>query len=193
MSRSTALWLALAAFPAWAADPAEAERTLDRGRLELGSAVSFTLARLEGAPESATFLNLPVRLGYFVTKRLELEAELGLSVVEFEETETSWTGSAQALYHFGSGRVLPYVMAGGGIGDGVDVIGLVAGGGEDGTIPHVLVGAGVKAFVGSRVAFRTEYRYRHHWIDLDLPPHAASSGSDYDVHRLSVGISVFFR
>lgn len=58
---------------------------------------------------------------------------------------------------------------------------------------HALVGVGLKAFVSSRVAFRTEYRYRHHWVPEDLPPFGFTSGSDLDVHRLSVGLSVFFR
>lgn len=67
------LWVPLAA-PVWAEDPAAAERTLDKGRLELSTAASFTLARQEGNDEYTTILNVPMRLGFFATRRLELEA-----------------------------------------------------------------------------------------------------------------------
>ena len=91
--------------------------------------------------------------------------------------------AGSALYHFlPQARLVPFLIAGGGIGNGLVLRGTVDGEG-DGTALSWHAGAGVKARVGDAAAFRIEYRLTHgmdSWLRLDD-------------HRVLIGLSVFVR
>jgi opacity protein-like surface antigen len=172
------------------------ERGLSRGMLELSTAASFASTKESGDDESLTLLNVPVRVGYFVTRSLSFEGELGFSHLQFDDQEDSSTGilaSALALYHFRpASRTTPFLLAGAGVGNSFEYFGLLYD--ADKTIKAVHVGAGIKTLLGRRAAFRAEYRFTHSWGTKETRFDSMTFKDEdrIDTHRLFVGISVFF-
>ncbi len=96
--------------------------------------------------------------------------------------------SGHLLCHFQpAARTTPFLLAGAGIGNGREILGVVADSGT--TIKAFHAGGGIKTFLSRRAAIRLEYRFTH------------ASGSDngdpfrdatrVNTHRVFVGISVF--
>jgi hypothetical protein len=171
----------------------ETERTLERGRVELSTAASFNSTRGEGEDESYSVLNLPARVGWFATRRVELEGEVLLSHFSGDgDGETGVVGSGRVLYHFGDGaRVAPFVFAGGGIGNAAELLGHAVDAAR--TVRHWELGAGVKFFAGPRAAFRLDYRFARFAVAADDDFEFDLGGDHTNTHRVFAGISLFLR
>jgi hypothetical protein len=188
----------LSILAALASAPVRAEdtlRTIDKGRVELSTAASFNVFTSNDANDSVTVVELPLRIGYFVTRRAELEGELLYSHFgsdNDDDANDGFQGSARLLWHFGSQRTLPFVFAGGGIGNAMPLGNLLIEV-EDTTLKHAEVGAGIKAFVGERAALRAEYRFRHYFGDGRRDFFGLEDGPGGNEHRLFVGLAVFLR
>ncbi len=169
----------------------ETEPTLERGRIEFSTAASFNSIRGEGEDESYNVLNIPARVGWFATRRVELEGELLLSHFSGDgEGETGIIGAGRVLYHFGDGeRVAPFVFAGGGIGNAAELLGHAID--AERTMRHWELGAGVKVFAGPRAALRLDYRFARFSAGDDAV--FGPSGEDTNTHRVFAGISLFSR
>lgn len=169
------------------------ERALEKGRVELSTAASFASTRSEGESESANVLNVPLRVGWFVSRQAEIEGELLLSHFSSGgDSSTGVIGSGRVLYHFGGGaRTVPFVFAGGGVGNAAELLNLALD--VDRTVSHWEVGAGIKTFVGSRAAFRLEYRFARFSAQGARDFVFDSGGTHADTHRVFAGISLFFR
>jgi len=187
-----------AAGPQPASAPAEESISpLRRGAVELSTAASFSSISDSGDEGSVSILNLPLRVGYMVTRRLELEAEGQLSRVSYDnDSLTGHQLGGHALYHFGEGRVVPFVLAGASFGDSADFFGVLTGD-EDQTITSLRAGAGVKAFLGRRAAFRAEYRFLRYSLKesrFDFESVAEREETIHPTqHRFFAGLSIFFR
>jgi opacity protein-like surface antigen len=175
-----------AATAAGADEAADKERTIARGRVEFSTGLSLSSLHEGSDSDSYTILNVPLRVGYFVSRRAELEGETLFTVYNSDaDTSTGAVFSGRALYHFGDGAVHPFVSAGGGVGNSAEFLGVAYD--ADRTIKHYEFGAGIKTFAGSRGAFRLEYRYTHYSGD------ARAFAGGLANHRVLAGVSLFFR
>ena len=177
--------------PGWASP-------LRKGAVELSTAASFTSSSEgeEDDDDSISLLNVPLRLGVLVTRRLELEAEGQLSSISYEgDSITGYQLGGHALYHFGEGRVVPFLLVGAGIGDSADFFGVLVDD-SDQTITSLRAGAGIKAFLGRHAAFRAEYRFVRYSLDaerFDFDSQAPRFETIHPTqHRVFTGISLFF-
>jgi hypothetical protein len=188
-----------AAGPQPASAPAdESINPLRRGAVELSTAASFSSSSSSDGDDegSVSVLNVPLRVGYMVIRRLELEAEGQLTHVSYDDD--SLTGhqlGGHALYHFGEGKVVPFILAGASVGDSADFFGLLVGG-EDQTITSLRAGAGFKAFLGRRAAFRAEYRFLRYSLKESTFDFESAAEREETVHptqhRFFAGLSIFF-
>ena len=76
--------------------------------------------------------------------------------------------------------------------NGLELAGLLFD--SDRTVSHWELGAGVTAFVGSRAAFRVEYRFtRASWSAGADEYYGYEPDTSATTHRVFTGISLFFR
>jgi opacity protein-like surface antigen len=171
---------------------AEEPTGVHKGSVELSTAasVSFTQAPGDGN-DDLTVIQLPLRVGYFITDRIGLEGEILLSHLDSgdEDASTGFVGSASFAFHFSpKARTTVFLLAGGGAGNGVELATLAAD--TDTTVTTLHAGLGLKTFLGHRAALRVEYRFTHYSGD---EPELFSPSTDLDSHKLLFGFSVFFR
>jgi hypothetical protein len=183
--------------PAPARPDVASSEPLARGRVELSTGVSLTQQTAE--MQSYTLLNVPVRVGAMLDRRFELEAELLLTFTrrgfgDLGSSETGLTGAVHGLYHVGSGRTAPFLLAGAGYGDATSVENVAFTGG----LWLVRVGAGVRSFFGRHAALRAEYRFTRESGDFkaecNLPGGCGSVPGRVTIHdhAVLVGISLWF-
>jgi hypothetical protein len=91
--------------------------------------------------------------------------------------------------------VVPFLLAGAGVGDSPGFFGLLLGD-DDQTITSLRAGAGIKAFLGRRAAFRAEYRFVRHSLEgVRFDPVTFDERVETihpTQHRLFTGISLVF-
>jgi hypothetical protein len=175
--------------------PAQAqteESPLAQGRVELSTAASFHAFDDGASDETATILNLPARVGWFATRQVELEGELALTRFSGgDESETGIRGTGRVLYHFGGNeRVAPFVFAGVGVGNAVELVNLAVD--SEQTVTHWEAGAGIKVFAGRRAALRLDYRFARFSSDDEGGRFSSGDGSTLNIHRVFAGLSLFF-
>ncbi len=160
-------------------------------KFELGTAFSFQSMHQEGW--DSTWWNFPFRLGYFLTNWLEVEPEVILSKTDYYDdypNEWSYLANLDVLAHFSvSGRVLPFVLAGAGFGNGVPARGFVIGSSEQ-RATVLNFGAGLKVFVVSFGAIRVEYRFTR--FSVTYPSYPEAETTKGGMHQIFLGVSVFF-
>ncbi|HEX6740031.1 MAG TPA: outer membrane beta-barrel protein [Vicinamibacteria bacterium] len=186
--------LSAAALPARADD--EGRGGLAAGRVELSTAASFTNLKEGGGDESFTVLSVPLRVGYLVTKNFGLEGEVLATHVDFggddSDNGTGALFSANALYHFNpEGRTSPFLLVGGGVGNAEEFLNIAYK--ADRTVTAFHAGAGVKAFLNRRAALRLEYRFSRYSGGERSTGFFTSEDPSTSLHKVLVGISVFFR
>jgi opacity protein-like surface antigen len=154
---------------------------------EVGGSFSFASFKFSGDTESTTVFNLPVRLGYYIWKGLEIEPEI--MYTKFEGSDAGYLLSANFAYNFklpSTANIIPFVLAGVGFGNGFSFAGIVEGDTSMNAFVYQF-GAGAKFLVGSSAAFRAEYRFQHNELsETGFPSETISS------HQILVGISIFF-
>jgi opacity protein-like surface antigen len=179
--------------------PARADETpggLAAGRVELSTAASFTNFKEGGDDESFTVISVPLRVGYLVTRSLALEGEVLATHVDFggddSDNGTGVLFSANALYHFNpEGRVAPFLLLGGGVGNAEEFLNIAYKADRTVTVFHA--GAGLKTFFSRRAALRLEYRFTHFSGGERSTDFFVRDEASTDLHKVMVGISVFFR
>ncbi|MGA2363016.1 MAG: outer membrane beta-barrel protein [Candidatus Aminicenantales bacterium] len=169
-------------------------------KFEFSTAFSFESIKFGTGTDwyKVSFFNVPVRLGYFIWKGLEFEPELMLTAQHesysggYTYNQTGWLLSGNLLYNFKlnkSPRLLPFILAGFGFGNGVPYAGYVEkyDVGAKATFPNL--GVGLKYLFGNIAALRLEYRYRHERIKV------TSEGTYVEkvtLNGLFLGLSLFF-
>jgi hypothetical protein len=156
----------------------------EKKKWEFSTALSFTSFSQSGG-YSQSVLNIPLTVGYFVWKGLEIQPEIMLT--KFKGDDAAFLASLNLAYNFlMQKKLVPYVLAGFGLGNGFSYVGIVEG--SSGTHATALnFGAGAKYLVGTAAAFRAELRYSHyHFTESGFTPF------NYNSFQFFTGISLFF-
>lgn len=145
-----------------------------------------------GDGETETIINLPIRIGFFVFKGLEIEPELFFTIPE-ESEDIGYIILGNLSYNFKiSKNLMLFVLGGGGFGNGQRLFGIVWDNDMDVSVYNF--GAGIKYLVGDSAALRIEYRHTKYsgettetswwgtWTDK----------LDRTDNNILIGISIFF-
>lgn len=156
----------------------------EKKKWEFSTALSFTSISQSGG-YNQTVLNIPVTVGYFVWRGLEIQPEIMLT--KFKGSDAAFLVNLNAAYNFPMHKqFVPYVLAGLGLGNGFSYVGIVNGDSDVHSFALNL-GGGVKYLVGTAAALHAEVRYTHyHFTETGFP------SFNYDVFQLFTGISLFF-
>lgn len=133
-----------------------------KGKIELSTAVSAQVLAANG--QTDFLINIPVRVGGFVSEEFLIEGETILTLPE--DVDASYVFSALASYHIPTeGNVTPFFLAGFGFTNSFHVAGLLTVGdlGETATVFNG--GVGFKSFFSEGAALRVEYRYQRFIFD----------------------------
>lgn len=142
----------------------------------------------------STFMTLALRYGVFIYRGLEFEPEIHWTSLEDIKPALSLHGNL--AYNFNvpqsqdKPRVMPFVLAGYGIGNAVPFsLSLCAPSSDSWNIGVLNLGAGLKAFVTENAALRVEYRYqRYAWSE----EYGYSKTENTEAfHNIFFGFSVF--
>jgi OOP family OmpA-OmpF porin len=151
-------------------------------RFEFSTSASVWTYKYNGE-DTYTWINIPLRIGFFVHKGWEIEPELFLTI---PTNETQYTGVlflGNISYNFnGSKKFHPFIIGGAGIGNGPETLSFVND--WEQTFTAINVGAGVKYFVGDSAAIRVEYRFIRY-----LTKYGSDNRTDNNIY---FGVSIFF-
>lgn len=151
-------------------------------KFEFSTSASFWNIKYKDEVDSTTMFNLSLRLGLFIYKGFEIEPELFLTIPEDGE-DTGCLFLGNLTYNFNvSGKVVPFLLAGVGYGNGLRFFSWVWD--IDEGITALNFGGGIKYIIGNSAAIRIEYRFTKY------------SGEDdwYDRtdNNAFLGLSIFF-
>jgi hypothetical protein len=153
-------------------------------KYELGTAVSFSVFKFSGSSDSESILTMPVRFGYYVWKGLEIEPELML--IKFEGSDLTYNLNANLAYNFKTaGKIVPFVLAGAGVGNAF-AVGPYMEGGEGLSAFLLNFGAGAKFLFGNSGALRMEYRFTRNRLSDE------GVSENLNTHCVLIGVSLFF-
>ncbi len=192
MQRSCVLVLAavllLACSAAAAAEPTPALR-----KVEFSSALSFQSVAVDGAGRSTEFWNIPLRVGVFLTRWLEVEPELMLTKVDYSSyVDEPWSYLASlnvAANFLRPKRAVPFVLAGAGFGNGFPLMGTISGS-SDYDVFAMNLGGGLKYFVIPAAALRLEYRFSH--FRVSYTEFGEQLKTSMSLHQILIGVSLMF-
>lgn len=151
---------------------------------ELGIGFDYSSVKSSGSTEAFDILTIPLRLGYYLWKGLEVEPELFLMKVE--DSDMGYLFNLNGVYNFKTASSFrPFLLVGVGITNGVKIGYLMEADNEfNGFVFNA--GAGLKYLVGNAAAIRFEYRYLHNRLkDMDIT-------ENFNSHQFLIGVSVFF-
>jgi Outer membrane protein beta-barrel domain len=154
-------------------------------KFEFSTAFSFSNFKFSGDADSTTVWSLPLRVGYFVWKGLEIEPEVIL--LKFSHEDASYNMNGNLSYNFNaSGQLKLFLLAGAGFGNGITV-GPIVEGSTSTNATLLNFGGGVKYVIGNSGAFRVEYRFTRNRLSKgDLEP------ATVNLHQFFIGVSLFF-
>lgn len=161
----------------------KAQSILTRRTLEASVSASFQLFSENDNTE--TFINIPLRLGFFITPRWEVEAEF--AITKPQSGDAGYILSGLLSYNFRTpGGIMPFAFAGYGVTNSIPVItNNVVANIPDATLGVLSLGGGVKIPIGSKAALRSEYRFQN------FTGSQGNADIDFQVHSLFTGISLF--
>jgi hypothetical protein len=146
----------------------------------------------ENGGETNTSINIPLRIGYYIFRGLEIEPEFLLTIPE-ESEDTGYFILVNLVYNFkASEKLMPFVLAGGGYGNGYTAYSLVFD--WDMGVTALNAGAGIKYLVGDSAALRIEYRFTK-YSGEEVKSYTWGSYTeeiDRTDNNILVGISLFF-
>lgn len=135
-----------------------------KGKIELSTAVSAQI--LAGNGQIDYIINIPVRVGGFVSEEFLIEGETILTLPEDEDA--SYVLSALASYHIPTlGKVKPFFLGGIGFSNSFHLAGLLTIGDLGETATVLNGGVGFKSFFSEGAALRVEYRYQRFIFDRE--------------------------
>jgi len=158
-----------------------------KNKIELS--VAGSLQSHVSSGQSVQFLNIPLRVGFFFTPGLELEAEGIITVIDADltssgDTEAGYILSGNLSYNLKATPLLtPFALAGYGISNTEPIVNTGILGNADITLGVLNLGVGAKIGVGSKAAVRIEYRFQNFTSDQLF--------SDFQIHTMQFGVSLF--
>lgn len=159
-------------------------------KFEFSTSASMWNVKDDG--ETETVINLPIRIGFFIYKGLEIEPELILTIPE-ESEETGYIILANVSYNFkASETLIPFILAGGGYGNGPRFFDFVLD--YDMGVTVFNFGAGIKYIVGNTAAIRIEYRFTKYSGEETETSFWGTWTNKLDrtENNVFVGLSIFF-
>ena len=144
--------------------------------------------------QTTNAISLAIRPGVFLVPRLEFESEFFWLTVKGGTPAISISGNLSYNFTMPKVPVVPFVLVGYGIGNGVPEYGRLSGrSSSDMNIPVLNLGVGAKVFLAKRVAFRAEYRYQRYTQDDSFVSgsNSISQTTVQTFHNLFFGFSVF--
>lgn len=172
-------------FKATFAQPVEGKK------FELSTSVSIWNIKMNDG-ETETLVNIPLRIGYYIYRGLEIEPEFLLTIPEDSE-ETGYLILGNLVYNFKvSENLIPFILAGGGYGNGTRFFDAVFD--SDMGITVLNFGVGMKYLVGDSAAIRTEYRFTKYSGEETETGYWGTYTYEYDRtdNNVFVGVSIFF-
>ena len=158
-------------------------------KFEFSTAVSFMSFKLDEDEDTFSYMNIPVRLGWFIWKGLEVKPELQLFIPMGDyEGDTTYFLSGRLLYNFKTaGKLVPFIAGGGGYGNGFPIFGILQGD-KDTRVTAYGGGAGVRYLIGNIAAVRAEYNFVRFRMEDTVWDYVEKGNA----HRFFVGLSIFF-
>ncbi len=157
-------------------------------RFELSTAVSFFSAKRTDTGWTWDNLTIPIRLGWFIWKGLEIEPEVQLNWLDLGGPPRYFL-QANLTYNFKTPwNLIPFIGACAGFGNEVPVVGI--GGLNDDNVSAYGGLAGVRCLIGKSAALRAEYRFN--WWTHNAPWMGDSGPQKGTFHAVFVGLSIFF-
>jgi opacity protein-like surface antigen len=156
-------------------------------KFELGTSVTYYNLKFDSDTSSMSYLNIPVRFGWYFWGGLEIEPEVDVFIPMGDtDGDTTYFFEGKLLYNFRlPGGTEPFIGGGAGVGNGIPFFGVVEGGNDYKTFSYMGL-AGIKFRLGNSAAIRVEYRFnRFSW---QVPLSVKEWGN---MHRVLVGISLF--
>jgi len=166
-------------------------QTVDGKKFEFSTAASIWNVKSNDG-ETETVINVPLRLGFFVYKGLEIEPEVFLTIPE-ESKNTGYIILANVSYNFKTSKALLFfVLAGGGYGNGSRLFDFVMDNDMDVTVYNF--GAGLKFLVSNSAALRIEYRFTKYSGEKTETSRYGSWIDELDRtdNNMLFGLSIFF-
>lgn len=156
----------------------------DGKKWELGIGLDYSSVKSSDSTEAFDILTIPLRLGYYLWKGLEVEPELFLMKVE--DNDLGYLFNLNGVYNFKTaGSFRPFLLAGVGITNGIKIGYLMEADNEvNGFV--INAGGGLKYLVGNSAALRFEYRYMHSRLDFD------GEKENFNSHQFLIGLSIYF-
>jgi opacity protein-like surface antigen len=142
--------------------------------------------------DTETVINIPLRIGYFIYKGLELEPEIIVTIPE-ESEDTGYFLFVNLAYNFRtSGQFMPFILAGGGYGNSSPIYNVAPD--MDMGITALNFGGGIKYLIGNSAAIRIEYRFTKYSGEKTETSWWGSYTEEVDRkdNNIMVGISIFF-
>ena len=143
---------------------------------------------------TSTFMTLALRFGWYVYHGLVIEPEVHWSSWESFKPALSLHGNV--AYNFNASRkadkprVIPFILAGYGIGNAVPFFNtFISSASDDWDVGVLNLGAGTKVFVAENVALRTEYRFQRYSYDEEYS--CSSSKFTQSFSNIFFGFSIF--
>lgn len=169
------------------AGAAVAQAQVVPGKFELGTSISYYNLKFDADTSSMSYLNIPVRFGWYFWKGFEIEPEVQVFIPMGDTGgDTSYFFQGKLLYNFRlPGSIEPFIGGGAGVGNGIPFFGVIEGGTDYKTFAYTGM-AGLKFHLGNSAAIRLEYRFnRFSWqVPLSLKEWG-------NFHQILVGISLF--
>ena len=160
-------------------------------KFEFSTSASMYNVKEKGG-ENETLINLPFRIGYYIFRGLEIEPEFILTIPE-ESEDTGYFILINLAYNFkASEKVIPFVLAGGGYGNGSTAFKVVFD--QEMGVTALNFGAGIKYLVGDSAALRIEYRFTKYSGEKTESYWWGTYTYELDRtdNNILIGISIFF-
>ncbi len=156
---------------------------------EFSIAASFQL--LQSGGETESFLNIPIRAGYFFKRNIEIEAEFTLTAPE--NADAGYILSGIASYNFITpGGLMPFISAGYGVTNSYPVVSNQVVTNAGGVTLGVLnLGGGLKVPMGTKAALRAEYRFQNFTGKRDVTGPFQQNEISFRAHSIFTGVSLF--
>lgn len=157
------------------------------GKFELGTSASYYNIKFDDEASSMSYLNVPVRFGWYVLGGLEIEPEVQLFVPMGDSSgDLAYLAQGKILYNFPLAGVEPFLGGGAGIGNGLPIYGVLEGDKDIKTFVFTGI-AGFKVHLGNSAALRVEYRFNRFSWDSTF----ALEKQWGNLHQVLVGVSIF--
>ncbi|NIO49978.1 MAG: outer membrane beta-barrel protein [Candidatus Aminicenantes bacterium] len=151
-------------------------------KFEFSTSASMWNIKFEWNDEATTIFNMPLRIGFFAYKGIEIEPEVLLTIPE-DGDGTGIHVLANVSYNLkASKKTIVFFLGGYGFGNASPIYTVAWD--EDESITAWNFGAGIKYLVNSSAAIRLEYRYTRY--SDEQGEHFRTDNNFY------LGVSIFF-